>query len=110
MATRGIARNDITPLDRLAYMGKRGMGALEFRPVRGPTPRASTAVELARLVEGARRAIHGEFDNDQHATAALKQILQVGTSAGGARAKATIAWNPVTGEMRAGHLRGRAGL
>jgi serine/threonine-protein kinase HipA len=102
MATKGIAKNEVTPLDRLAYMGKRGMGALEFRPVRGPTARTSTAVQLSRLVESARRAIHGEFDNDQHASAALKQILQVGTSAGGARAKATIAWNPGTGEMRAG--------
>ena len=102
MATRGISRNEITPLDRLAYMGKRGMGALEFRPVRGPTAKSSTAVQLSRLVESARQAIHGELNNDRNASAALKQIIQVGTSAGGARAKATIAWNPATGEMRAG--------
>lgn len=102
MATKGIAKNEITPLDRLAYMGKRGTGALEFRPVRGPTSKSSTAVQLSRLVESARQAIHGELNNDQNASAALNQILQVGTSAGGARAKATIAWNPITGEMRAG--------
>ena len=102
MATKGIARDAITPLDRLAYMGKRSMGALEFRPVRGPTAKSSTAVQLSGLVDSARQAIHGELNNDRNASAALKQILQVGTSAGGARAKATIAWNPVTLEMRAG--------
>jgi serine/threonine-protein kinase HipA len=102
MATRGIAKEAITPLDRLAYMGKRGMGALEFRPVRGPTAKSSTAVQLSRLVESARQAIHGELNSDRNASAALKQIIQVGTSAGGARAKGTIAWNPVTLEIRAG--------
>ncbi len=102
MATKGIAKDAITPLDRLAYMGKRGMGALEFRPARGPTAKSSTAVQLSRLVESARQAIHGELNNDRNASAALKQLIQVGTSAGGARAKATIAWNPVTLEMRAG--------
>ncbi len=102
MATKGIAKEASTPLDRLAYMGKRGMGALEFRPVRGPTAKSSTAVQLSRLVESARQAIHGELNSDRNASAALKQLIQVGTSAGGARAKAAIAWNPVTLEMRAG--------
>ena len=101
MVTEGIAKIDITALDRLAYMGKRGMGALEFRPARGPRAKTSTAMELSTLVESARRALHGGFDNDTHADAALKQLIQVGTSAGGARAKATIAWNPETREMRA---------
>lgn len=101
MATRGVAKDDISALDRLAYMGKRAMGALEFRPARGPRANASTAVQLSTLVESARRALHGGFGDDTHADAALKQIIQVGTSAGGARAKAIIAWNPDTREMRA---------
>jgi serine/threonine-protein kinase HipA len=105
MANQGVAAGDITALDRLAYMGKRGMGALEFRPARGPKPtNASAAIVLSDLVESARRAVHGDFDNDPHAAAALKQILSVGTSAGGARAKATIAWNPRTNEIRAGQF------
>lgn len=104
MASQGVAPSEITALDRLAYMGKRGMGALEFRPARGPHVASSTAVDLAALVESARRAVHGEIDSDPHATAALAQIIQVGTSAGGARAKAAIAWNPATEEIRAGQF------
>jgi serine/threonine-protein kinase HipA len=104
MANQGVDARDITALDRLAYMGKRGLGALEFRPARGPTTRRSTAITLSELVDGARRAVHGELDDDPHAMAALKQLISVGTSAGGARAKATIAWNPQTNEIRTGQF------
>jgi serine/threonine-protein kinase HipA len=104
MANQGVAASDISALDRLAYMGGRGMGALEFRPVRGPASKRPTAIVMAELVESARRAVHGEIDKDPHAAAVLKQLLSVGTSAGGARAKATIAWNPGTNEIRAGQF------
>jgi len=104
MANQGVAAGDITALDRLAYMGKRGLGALEFRPARGPTSRHATAIVLSELVESARRAVRGELADDPHAAAALKQLISVGTSAGGARAKATIAWNPDTHEIRAGQF------
>lgn len=104
MAGKGVAKSAITALDRLAYMGKRGMGALEFRPTRGPHVASHTAIKLSKLVDSARLAVHGEIDSDQHAGAALAQIIQVGTSAGGARAKATIAWNPQTDEIRAGQF------
>ena len=104
MANQGVAASDITALDRLSYMGKRSLGALEFRPVRGPTARSVTAIDLSELVESARRAVHGALDDDPHAAAALKQLISVGTSAGGARAKATIAWNPATNEIRAGQF------
>lgn len=104
MASKGIARDAITPLDRLAYMGKRGMGALEFRPARGPNVASHTAIKLKRLVDSARLAVRGQLDSDPHAQAALAQIIQVGTSAGGARAKAAIVWNPQTDEIRAGQF------
>lgn len=104
MAGKGVAKSAITPLDRLAYMGKRGMGALEFRPTRGPNVASQTAIKLSKLVDSARQAVHGEIDTDTHAKAALAQIIQVGTSAGGARAKAAIAWNPATSEIRAGQF------
>lgn len=104
MASKGVAKSAITPLDRLAYMGKRGMGALEFRPTRGPNVASQTAIKLSKLVDSARQAVHGEIDTDTHAKAALAQIIQVGTSAGGARAKAAIAWNPATNEIRAGQF------
>ena len=102
LAAHGVNKASITPLDRLAYMGRRGLGALEFKPVRGPNVQSSSAIEMSKLVESARRAVQGNLAND--AEAALQQIIQVGTSAGGARAKAAIAWNPDTQEIRAGQF------
>lgn len=104
MATKGVRRESITALDRLAYMGKRGMGALEFHPTRGANTASSVAIQMGKLVNAARKAVRGEIDNDPHSKAALAQIIQVGTSAGGARAKATVAWNPDTDELRAGQF------
>jgi serine/threonine-protein kinase HipA len=104
MAGRGVAKSQVTPLDRLAYMGKRGTGALEFRPARSPASMGSTTIKLSRLIESARSAVHGEIGSDHLTKAALAQIIQVGTSAGGARAKAAIAWNPTTDEIRSGQF------
>ncbi|MCX6544085.1 MAG: type II toxin-antitoxin system HipA family toxin [Acidobacteria bacterium] len=104
MAVHGVEKSDITSLDRLAYMGKRSMGALEFKPVRGPSKATTTALEMSALVESARRAVRGDLGSDALAEAALAQIIHVGTSAGGARAKAAIAWNPTTQEIRAGQF------
>ena len=59
LANEGIRPEDITPLDRLAYLGNRGVGALEFHPLRGPRTRKSTAIELSELVVAARSALGG---------------------------------------------------
>jgi serine/threonine-protein kinase HipA len=104
MATKGIERSSITALDRLAYMGKRGMGALEFRPMRGSHEESATPLALKALVEEARRLVRGHFSVDNETRAALANIIKVGTSAGGARAKAVIAWNPKTDEVRSGQF------
>ena len=104
MASKGVAKNEITALDRLAYMGKRGMGALEFKPVRSPSVQSTTAIQLSKLVESARSALYGHFDSDALTKTSLAQIIQLGTSAGGARAKAVIAWNKKTKEIRAGQF------
>ncbi len=104
MADRGIAAAAVTPLDRLAYMSNRAMGALTFRPARGPATRTPTPIHLSRLVEQARRAVRGDIAAEDAANAALRSIIDVGTSAGGARAKAVIAWNPTTQEIRTGQL------
>jgi serine/threonine-protein kinase HipA len=104
MADHGIAPRSVSPLDRLAYMSNRAMGALEFKPARGPAAHKPTSIELSSLVEQARRAVRGIMDDDDHANAALRSIIDVGTSAGGARAKAVIAWNPRTDEIRSGQL------
>ena len=104
MAREGVTKSAITQLDRLAYLGARGMGALEFKPTRGPRHRKATAVAISRLVVSARNALSGKFDGDRETEAAITNLIQVGTSAGGARAKAVIAWNPETLEIRSGQL------
>ena len=104
LASEGVRAEDITPLDRLAYLGSRGIGALEFRPMRGPRTRKATAIELSELVVAARSALKGEITTEGEITGALKHLLAVGTSAGGARAKAVVALNPATGELRSGQV------
>ncbi len=90
-------------------MGTRGMGALEFVPALGPAHGAATEIDLAALVELAseiltRRAdLAGSFETPRRRKV-LEDILRVGTSAGGARAKAIIAWNPRTDEVRSGQI------
>jgi serine/threonine-protein kinase HipA len=104
MAEQGVARDRITALDRLAYAADRAMGALEFRPpARHPTAVAPTAVQLADLVLAARRTVQGRLDEDDAAHAALEQLIHVGTSAGGARAKAVVAFNPQTSQVHSAY-------
>lgn len=110
MLDRGIARASITALDRLAYMSGRAMGALQFKPARGPGTRTAIAIKLSELVSEARRAVTGTLDNDDHANAALRSIIEVGTSAGGARAKAVIVWNRETEEIRSGQAEAPPGF
>ncbi|HEY4928439.1 MAG TPA: type II toxin-antitoxin system HipA family toxin [Acidimicrobiales bacterium] len=103
-AREGVPAENITPLDRLAYLGNRGMGALEFHPMRGPRTRRSTAIELSELVTSARSALAGEITTEASATDPVAHLIAVGTSAGGARAKAVVALNPDTGELRSGQV------
>ncbi|QDQ27309.1 type II toxin-antitoxin system HipA family toxin [Chitinimonas arctica] len=110
MSDQGIAAQNITPLDRLAYMSNRAMGALVFKPARGPAAHKPTPIELSSLVEQARQAIKGTMGDDDQANTALRNIIEVGTSAGGARAKAVIAWNPETEEIRSGQLEAPEGF
>ena len=106
LARQGRDPGDFNPVERLCYVGRRGMGALEFFPAQGPTPR-SAPVEVAALVELAseiltnRTAVAGSLAPDDREQA-LQDILRVGTSAGGARAKAVIAWSPETDAVRSG--------
>src|SRR6185437_13647262 len=104
MVRHGVAKNSITILDRLAYMGKRGIGALEFRPARGSHKESAAPIATKSLVEEARSLVQGSLALDREAKTALAHIIQVGTSAGGARAKAVIAWNPKTDEVRGGQF------
>ena len=104
LANEGVRPQDITSLDRLAYLGSRGIGALDFHPMRGPRTRKATAIELSELVVAARSALAGDIGTEDGMTDALRHLIAVGTSAGGARAKAVIALNPATGELRSGQV------
>ncbi len=109
LATQGRTPESFHAVERLCYTGTRGMGALEFAPVLGPKPRTATKVDIDALVRLAgevlthRGDLQGHFHEAGKAQA-LRDILRVGTSAGGARAKAVIAWNRTTNEVRSGQI------
>ena len=108
LAETGQSPETFNSVDRLCYIGRRGIGALEFEPSLRRRTRAKE-LEVARLVDLANRVLDeranlaGALGGDNDADA-LEDILSVGTSAGGARAKAVLAWNPKTGEFRSGQL------
>ncbi|MEN7972914.1 MAG: HipA domain-containing protein [Verrucomicrobiota bacterium] len=109
LARQGRTSESFNAVERLCYTGPRGMGALEYAPARGPEARGSAHVEVDKLVELAsevlmhRNGLRAVFD-EKGSAGMLKDILRVGTSAGGARAKAVIAWNPKTNEVRSGQV------
>lgn len=109
LATQGRPPESFSAVERLCYTGSRGMGALEFAPVLGPKPRKASKIQVDALVRLAsevlthRSDLMGHF-HDVGKERALRDILRVGTSAGGARAKAVIAWNRETNEVRSGQI------
>ena len=115
LARQGRTPESFDAVERLCYTGQRGMGALEFKPVQGPSAQTSGAIQIAELV-----ALASEILSQQQGLAtsfqgpereeALQTILRVGTSAGGARAKALIVWNASTGEVRSGQLEAPPGF
>lgn len=115
LATQGRTAESFNALERLWYIGARGMGALEFAPAmndgadRSTRLRVDALVTLASQVLADRNHLRESFAAD-HRQAALAQILKVGTSAGGARAKAIVAWNSQTNEVRSGQVRAPAGF
>ena len=109
LATQGRSAESFNAVERLCYIGSRGMGALEFAPAQGPKSRTSEPLDIAALVQLASDVLsqrsglrHSMASADTAET--LRDILRVGTSAGGARAKAVIAWNRQTNEVRSGQL------
>lgn len=115
LATQGRTPDSFNAVERLCYIGARGMGALEFKPALGPAARQSSPVDVAGLVKLASEVLthrKGLTASLRRAARkrALADILRVGTSAGGARAKAVIAWNPRTHEVRSGQVTAGAGF
>ena len=115
LAAEGRPSDSLNPVERLCYTGIRGMGALEFAPMIGPKSRVATEIHIDRLVDLAadvlahRDRFEVSFD-DKEKEEALRDILRVSTSAGGARAKAIIAWNPDAGEVRSGQVKAGEGF
>ncbi|MFH0753085.1 MAG: type II toxin-antitoxin system HipA family toxin [Candidatus Omnitrophota bacterium] len=109
LSTHGRSASDFNPIERLCYMGTRAMGALEFSPALGVKNESSAPIEIAELVALVDQVLHDrEGLNANISTSrkkALQSIIRVGTSAGGNRAKAVIAWNPKTDEIRSGQVK-----
>ena len=109
LATQGRTPEGFSAVERLCYTGTRGMGALEFAPVLGPKTQKASKVAVDALVRLAsevlteRGALAGTLASTSRGKA-LQDILRVGTSAGGARAKAVVAWNRTTNEVRSGQV------
>ncbi|OYU56939.1 MAG: toxin HipA [Chitinophagaceae bacterium BSSC1] len=114
LAQQGRPTNSLNPVETLCFIGKRGMGALEFEPAEPQVGAASTKIEMNHLVHIAQEIMLGrkEFQTNLSADEqkALAQILKIGTSAGGARAKALIAFNVQTGEVRSGQAEAPKGF
>jgi serine/threonine-protein kinase HipA len=115
LAAQGRLPQTIDAVERLCYTGTRGIGALEFKPARGPQSSKSQPLEIDALVSLAtdvltnRKSLQASFE-DPHKEHALREILRVGASAGGARAKAVVAWNPTTNEVRSGQVKAPPGF
>lgn len=101
MESEQIDLRQITPLDRLAYVGSRGMGALTFEPAIKEEDVLPSAIDIRNLVDEARLAMNNRLSEMKGADA-LREIIRVGTSAGGAQAKAVVGWNRETNEFLAG--------
>ncbi|QOX80894.1 type II toxin-antitoxin system HipA family toxin (plasmid) [Trichlorobacter lovleyi] len=117
LALQGRLPGSMNAVERLCYTGSRGMGALEYLPATGPNrSKSATPVDIDRLVQLAsevlnrRGELQASFCNDDLTESALLDILRVGTSAGGARAKAIIAFNPETKEVRSGQVKAPIGF
>ncbi|MBK9305200.1 MAG: type II toxin-antitoxin system HipA family toxin [bacterium] len=109
LVQEGRAGHPLHAVERLCYTGTRGMGALEYQPARGPSATKSELVDVAAMVDLASAILsrRGQFTGSLEPASrqdSLQEILRVGTSAGGARAKAIIAWNPETNEVRSGQI------
>lgn len=115
LASQSRTAASFNSVERLCYVGVRGMGALEFQPAILKPPSKDNLINVAKLVELAdqiltqRASLEGLFSGKDDREA-IENILRIGTSAGGARAKAVLAWNPTTNEFKSGQLKLEAGF
>ena len=114
LSRNGRASGSLNPVEILCFIGKRAMGALEFEPVEPKATNTATKIEIDSLVEIAQDILLNRKDFAANLSGeeekAMLDILKIGTSAGGARAKAIIAYNPITGEVRSGQTNAPQGF
>ncbi len=108
LARNGRPENSLNPVELLCFIGNRGMGALEFEPSISSSKETSQALELSSLIETTRQLLANKSDFEAHTEHEIQDvlldILKMGTSAGGARPKAIIAYNEKTKTIRSGQL------
>ena len=115
LAARGQSESSFDVVQRLCYVGTRGMGALEFQPahepaaVEGADLQFDALVRLANEILTQRERFVAELTEDPEEEA-IKEIMSIGTSAGGARPKAIIAYNEETGQVRSGQVEADGGF
>ena len=114
LTSNGRLSDSMSPIELLSFIGSRGMGALEFEPVLPISNSAATKIELSSLIQISQEILSGKqkFRTNllSDEAKALSDILKIGSSAGGARAKAVIAFNPVTNEIRSGQTNAPKGF
>ncbi len=118
LSKQGRLIDSFNAIERLCYTGTRGMGALEFFPAISEANLPSEKIEVSQLVELAsivlsnRNNLKAVFDecDKRNLSSSLQQIISLGTSAGGARAKAVIALNPEAKEVRSGQYKTEKGF
>jgi len=106
LAQNGRPHNSMNPVEQLCFIGTRGMGALEFEPAQLKAGKQTFAIEIKSLVEVAQKMLANrenfKANLNKDELKAMSEILKIGTSAGGVRPKAVIAFNKKTGEVRSG--------
>ena len=111
LTSLGKSLSDFTAIDRLCYTGKRGMGALEYVPASTDIKDIDANINICEMVKFASDILSNRESISLKVNDNLtySQLVQIGTSAGGARAKALIAWNESTNEVRSGQMQLGAG-
>ncbi len=114
LAQQGRPPDSMNPIEKLCFIGSRGMGALEFEPAKFKNAKHTFSVDIDELVDLAKQILHEREGFHANLNAdekrAVQDILKIGTSAGGMRAKAIIAYNEKTGEVRSGQTRVPSGF
>ena len=114
LAQQGRTQNSMNPVEMLCFIGTRGMGALEFEPAMLKEGKRTFFIEMDSLVDIAKKMLTKKeaftANLKKEEENAVMEILQTGTSAGGARPKAVIAYNEKTGEVRSGQTNAPKGF